>query len=212
MRAINTLFSLGKGGGWCGCGYLDARVDVPESSARIDFNGPFPLPEENVPYSMDWFMDERDIAGIVYDPEYEGLEIGGGHALLAKSFHNTGLCRMVVNRALSYHPAYRGSSLETIAALQCAFCQSAYGTWGEVHLSSMFGFMERFRHPLCGFLMLRSVPLLIRTQRADGFWEEGPLSDEPDPGFPPPMKQESTFMILRALKTFGFLEALCSGS
>jgi len=72
--------------------------------------------------------------------------------------------------------------------------------------------MERFRHPLCGFLMLRSVPLLIRTQRADGFWEEGPLSAEPDPGFPPPMKQESTFMILRALKTFGFLEALCSGS
>lgn len=208
VRAINTLFSLGNEG-WCGCGYLDAKVDISESTEPVDFQR-FPVPQKNAKHSIDWFTDKNDILNLVCNHKYQGFEVDKRKAILVKFFHNTGLCSMVVHRALSYHPQYHGSNLETMAALRCSYCQSSYGTWGnEVYLSSMFGFLERFAHPLSAFLILRSVPLLIREQRPDGFWQEELTTNQADQKFPPPTKEESTFMILKALKRFNFLHALC---
>jgi len=206
-KAINTLFSLSGSGGWCGCGYLDAKVDISESNELVDFNRS-PVPQKSTKHSIDWFADENDILGMVCNHTYQAFEVDRRKALLVKFFHNTGLCSMVVNRALSYHSQYHGSNLEAIAALRCSYFQSSYGTWGnEVYLSSMFGFLERFAHPLSAFLILRSVPLLIRTQRPDGFWQEEPIANQAEQ-FPPPTREESTFMILKALQKFGFLNAL----
>jgi hypothetical protein len=209
VKAINSLFSLSGNGGWCGCGYLDAKVDIPESNESVNFNQYFTVPQKNARYSIDWFADKDDILNMVCNHKYQAFEIDKRKAILVKFFHNTGLCTMVVHRALSYHPQYHGSNLETIAALRCSYCQSSYGTWGnEVYLSSMFGFLERFVHPLSAFLILRSIPLLIRKQMPDGFWQEELTTNQAGQKFPPPTKEESTFMILKALKKFNFLNAL----
>ena len=68
------------------------------------------------------------------------------------------------------------------------------------------------------------MPTLIRTQHRDGLWhEEAPVLS--DPAYkqllagrvydamgweiaPPLAPEKSTFLILRALKTFGFLDSL----
>lgn len=213
-RALNTLVALSGHGGWCGCGYLDAKVDVPASGQPIDLNQ-FDVPLENSAHHTDWFPGERDILAIVcgggrsgYDGTYWAMEAGGRQALLVKSWHSTGLCSMVMHRALSYHPDYAGSRLELLGALRLAYVQSAAGTWGEtVYLSSMLGFLSRSTHPLAAFLVLRSIPLLIRTQRPDGMWAESPLRQERE-ALPVPSAEESSLLILRALGRFGYLEAL----
>jgi len=212
VRALNTLFALSGdgGGGWCGCGYLDARVDVPASTAPADLNR-FTIPRGNIPHAVDWFPEPNDILHPTFDGAYRSLQVDERRALRVKSWHNTGLCTMVMNRALSYHPDYAGSTLEAIGALRLAYCQSAYGTWGEmVHLSSMLGFLARSTHPLAAFLVLRSVPRLIHAQRPDGLWQEASLAHS-DKAFPPPTAEGSAYMILSALQRFGFLEPLLPG-
>jgi hypothetical protein len=206
VRAINTLFALSGHGGWCGCGYLDARVNIAAAEGTADWNPP--LPQQNSPHHIDWFPKERDILQATCDDRLLALEIGPRKALLVKSWHNTGLCTMVMHRALSYHPRYAGSTWEVMDALRLAYCQSAYGTWGDmVYCSSMLGFLSRLTHPLAAFLVLRSVPWLIRAQGADGMWEERAVETD-GKGCPPPTKAESSFLILCALKQFGFLGAL----
>ena len=74
---------------------------------------------------------------------------------------------------------------------------------GGKYLSSMFGMLDRLAHPLSAFLVLRSVPLLIREQRSDGFWHENLKGN-----CPPPKPEESTFIILSTLKRFNYLDAL----
>jgi hypothetical protein len=206
VRAINTLFALSGHGGWCGCGYLDAKVNIAAVEETVDWNPP--LPQQNSPHHFDWFPEEKDILQSTCDGHQQALEIGPRKALLVKFWHNTGLCTMVMHRALSYHPRYAGSTLEVMDALRLAYCQSAYGTWGDmVYLSSMLGFLSRLTHPLAAFLVLRSVPWLIREQGADGLWEEKAI-DPDGKGCPPPAKAESSLLILRALKQFRFLDAL----
>jgi hypothetical protein len=206
VRAINTLFALSGHGGWCGCGYLDAKVDIPSAQEPVDWG--FPVPRQNSPHHIDWFPEEKDIVQPVYDGHHQALAISPRKALLVKSWHNTGLCTMVMHRALSYHPQYAGSTLEMMDALRLAYVQSAYGTWGDmVHASSMLGFLSRLTHPLAAFLVLRSVPWLIREQGADGLWQEKAIAHD-GKGCPPPAKEESSFLILRALKQFEFLDAL----
>ena len=53
--------------------------------------------------------------------------------------------------------------------------------------------------------------MLIRQQGADGLWQEGQI-DPGGQGCPPPTKEESSFLILRALKQFDYLDALLPGS
>lgn len=207
-RGINTLLILRRGGRWCGCGYLEARIHIPESTDPIDFDQRFPLPQKNEEiYHLDWFSERNDILKLTCNDHCKSLEIDKRKALLVKHFRTTGDCSLVVHRALSYHPKYHGSNLETIAALECSYRQNSYGKWGDAYLSSMFDYLERFAHSLSAFLILRSIPFLIREQRTDGFWQEKPRIRGAEK-IPLPKKEVSTFMILKALKRFGFLDAL----
>ena len=154
-------------------------------------------------------MTPEDVRNIAAVQGYESLEIGPGEAWVVKQYRTTGECALVVHRALSFHPKYHGSNLEAYAALRCAWRQNSHGTWGDAYMSSMLGFLERFEHPLSAFLLLRSVPHLIREQREDGFWQDKrqDLADYPRWNAPP-TKEEGTFMILKALKRFNFLRPL----
>jgi hypothetical protein len=71
----------------------------------------------------------------------------------------------------------------------------------------MLGFLSRYTHPLAAFLILRSVPLLMRTQGEDGFWQEDPKVGIQS-AVSPPTKEQSTLLILAALQQFGYLEPL----
>jgi hypothetical protein len=125
----------------------------------------------------------------------------------------SGDCSFIVHRGLSWHPAYRGSTLETLGALELEFRQGWDGVWTGNTLFFVFTTLERFSCPLAAFLVLRSIPLLIRTQGKDGFWHEagevvrqgwavgrGPL--------PRPTKEQTTFAVLKALKKFHLLSEL----
>jgi len=205
--ALNTLFKLSGYGGWCGCGYLDARWQVDQAEAPVDFND-FVVPQENIQHHVDWFPTPKDILNLTCGGEYHALDMGERRALLVKSWHSTGLCSMVMYRALSYHPAFAGSTLQAYGALRIGFCQSAYGTWGHtIFASSMLSFLGRLSHPLAAFLALRSVPMLIRNQEPDGLWQEQPIDSGGNP-CPVPSKAESSYIILRALKALGLLELL----
>lgn len=205
VRAINTLLTIGRGWNWCGCGYFDSRNCnyIPASTEPVDFNR-FPILNKNIPYSLDWYMTKQDVASLVCNNyEWSGFDLGSRKALLVKHFRSTGECGMVVRRALSFHPKYHGSSLETNVALTSTWFQGSDGAWGDAYLSTAFGILERTVHPLSAFLVLRSIPMLIREQREDGFWSEKPTSS-----CPPPSKEESTFIILKTLKRFNCLEPL----
>ena len=199
IRAINTLFTMSEKGGWCGCGYFDTRKKnyIPESSNPIDFNR-FPAFKLNPQHISD------HVASVVSNDRGRiAMNIGENQALLVRSYSSTGECGMTVRRALSFHPAFRRSNFESNTALICMLYQSGVGEWGTEYLSSMFGMLDRLAHPLAAFLVLRSVPLLIREQRSDGFWHENGKGD-----CPPPRPEESTFIILRTLKKFNYLDAL----
>jgi hypothetical protein len=205
VQAINTLMTIGRGWSWCGCGYFDSRNCnyIQASTEPIDFNR-FPILNRNLPYSLDWYMTRQRIASLVCNNyDWSALDLGNGKALLVKRFRSTGECSLVVRRALSFHPQYHGSNFETNVALTSTWFQGADGTWGDAYLSTMFGILERTVHPLSALLVLRSIPMLIREQRKDGFWSERPTSS-----CPPPSKEESSYIILKTLKRFNFLEPL----
>ena len=206
VRAINTLMALRGRGGWCGCGYLDARVEVQTSQEAVDLNR-VGVSQENVPHLIDWFAGREDIAAWICDDHRQALAVAPDRALLANRFHTTGDCSLVMHRALSFHPQCPVSRLERIAPLECAFRQSAHGEWGDAYLSAMFETIRRFRQPLAAFLAIRSVPLLIRTQRSGGVWEE-PQPHEGWADMRGPCRALSTLRICRALEEFGYLQAL----
>lgn len=138
----------------------------------------------------------------------------GNRALMVRTgIEGSGDCSMVIHRALSYHPAYHGSKMETMLALHCSTRQGWLGDWTGNYASFFFSLLSRARCPLSAFLVLRTVPMLIRQQREDGFWQERPLPRGiiPNKPIPTPSKEESTFMILMALETFGFLDHLGYG-
>jgi hypothetical protein len=214
VRAINTLMALRGEGGWCGCGYLDARVHIRPSEEPVDF-GSVCVPQRNVPHLIDWFAEPREIAKWSTGKQGEAYRaaqrVGPRQALLVRRFHSTGDCSLVMHRALSYHPQYAGSNLETIAALECAFRQSENGTWGDAYLGAMFETMSHLRHPLIGFLILRSIPLLIREQGDDGLWQEE-SSRSGWAEMPSPCRAQGTLRIVRGLKACGLLSALLPGA
>ena len=77
----------------------------------------------------------------------------------------------------------------------------------------MLSLLERFSTPVAAFAVLRSVPLLIRQQGSDGYWDESRSEPLIQPGgkpcpWSPVAKETSTFMVLRALRKFGFLDRL----
>lgn len=197
VRGINTLLTMSNGKGWCGCGYFDTREKnfVSDSLKPVDLNR-FPVRNRT--------FDKRIIARITCDNYHlSTLDLGHGEALLVSHFRSTGECSMVVWRTLSFHPGFPGSNFEMNVASSCAGLQSPYGSWGDAYFSTAFGILARNSHPLSAFLVLRSIPLLHREQGKDGLWQESQIRN-----CPPPTKEESTFIILRTLKKFNFLNSL----
>jgi len=145
------------------------------------------------------------------------VSIGGGRAMWVKCGIVLGTCGELVYRAMSYHPGWPGSRMELASALRVLVMQSWDGAWTGTFPSFVLSTLERHRSPFAAFAVLRSVPRLIRDQRADGLWRE---PDDVEPiapwyrdllpgGFIPALCPEtSSFLILRVLKRFGFLEAL----
>jgi hypothetical protein len=204
VKAINTLMAMTNGWGWCGCGYFDTREQnyVEESDAQVDFNR-FPVATKNREHGLDWFDGPAEIARYACGTNRYAVKTGPKSALLARKYTSSGECAMAMRRALAFHPEYPGSSFETNVALACTHYQNSYGLWGDAYFSSVCGILERTYLPLSAFLLLRSVPMLIREQGKDGLWEERPAND-----CPPPKREESSYLILKALRRFRFLDEL----
>ena len=197
IKAINTLFEMSERGRWCGCGYFDSRERnyITESLSPVDFNRR-PV--------FKFSLDENFAAGLVCDNyRLVALDAGKNQALVTNRFQSTGECSMVVLRALSFHPEFPGSNFEANSALSCAGYLGIDGIEEDAYISSVFGLLTNMSHAFAAFLVLRSIPVLIRRQGEDGLWQENPIGR-----CPPPTKEESSLMILRALKKFGFLSAL----
>ena len=197
VKAINTLFKMSERGRWCGCGYFDTRDRnfISESLEPINFNRR-PV--------LKFSLDANFIARLVCDNyRLVALDAGKNRALVTNRFQSTGECSMVVLRALSFHPEFPGSNFESNSALSCAGYLGIDGVEEDAYISSVFALLTNMSHAFAAFLVLRSIPVLIRRQGEDGLWQEKPIGR-----CPPPTKEESSLMILRALKRFGFLDAL----
>ena len=212
VRAINTLMTRSGDGGWCGCGYFDTgRWNFVEADdSPVDFDR-FPVPAANRRHSYNWFATAEDAMGLAHPWDgVQGTDVVVGRSLVSGAVGNSGDCSRVMQRGLSYHPDYPGSNLEAISALHCIAHQTARGLWRGHFLSFMFGMLARCKHPLSAFAVLRSVPLLIRKQRSDGFWseDESGYNLGMHTELPTPSKEESSLLILQALHDHGFLERL----
>ena len=210
VKAINTLLAMGSGGGWCGCGYFVANIYHDESTKTPDFNRHSIRVKGRNPGSAGLELD--DILSITSSYLYRGYTLRRNETLMVrKGVEGSGDCPMVVNKGFSYHPDYHGSNLEIMLALHCSSRQGWLGDWTDNYPSFFFSLLSRSRCPLSAYLVLRTVPMLVRRQREDGFWQEEPILPNSRKPIPLPTKEESTFMILRAFNTFGFLDALWSG-
>jgi len=99
--------------------------------------------------------------------------------------------------------------MEAIFALRCIAHQFPHGRWRGHYLSFMFGMLERCRHPLSTFALLRSLPLLARKQKKTGLWDESEDGyNDREPNEPPPSSEQSSFLILKALNTHELLDSL----
>ena len=204
--AINTLLSLWSGR-WCGCSYLSHGKKIKANYGPVDFNN-IRVPSTNRSiYRLDWFTDTKEIMQIVgsrrTSPQYSWLGLGGNNAVIEKHSVGMGDCTLGIHEALSYHPEYKGSHLETIAALEFSRRQSSLGSWGDTPVSLILNSLHRLSHPMAAFLVLRTIPFLIREQQTDGLWPDEKGEED----------QVSTsilasFRILRTLKHFDFLETL----
>lgn len=222
-RAINSLLNIG-GPGWCGCGYFVAEIDLPDSADRVDFNrSPRACPAKKkycgwpVRSSYPWLLTRDQVVTLAceYDAthkrgRYHAWKLGRNSAVILRRWKKgDGNCTFAVNRALSWHPGYQGSTLQLHSALSCETRQGWNGSWGVNGLSYMFSLLERFDSPLARFLALRSIPLLVKTQREDGLWED---QSQPVPGFHTfasgTTPEQTSLAIVRALKRFGFLRSL----
>jgi len=222
-RAINTLLRLWNGR-WCGCA-VDGR-DIPALDSSPDFSM-HPIPNDNKTlYRLRWFTDERQIRDWNPRVGHRFWDLDEGQVLVESLSVGMGDCTFAVHRALSYHPDYRHSNLETIAALEYSRRQSALGGWGNTPPSRMLDQLRRLSHPLAAFLTLRTIPLLRRTQAEDGLWDDADLLPGRPRGGEPHKRPQgltprtqglaprelATFRILRALKEFGFLDRLLPGN
>jgi hypothetical protein len=202
-RAINTLLSLWSGR-WCGCGYLSHKEVIEADDGPPDFNRiPVPTTNEAI-YRLDWFTEEKEISRIVgrrnVSPRFSWLDLGSNETVIDKTSVGMGDCTLGVHEALSYHPDYAGSNLEIIAALEFSRRQSSLGRWGNTPVSTILNSLRRLSHPLAAFLVLRTVPHLIREQRPDGLWAD--FGEHSLGG------RLASFRILRALKHFDLLEPI----
>ena len=175
----------------------------------------------------EWDLTARRALGL---PKYDmrlkqiyALPLSNGKAVWRRlrMFHS---CGSGIATALSYHPAWPRSAMPRAMAMSTLARQSPDWTYARTYPSYLLSFLERQNCPLAAYAALRTVPELIRTQHRDGLWhEEAPVLT--DPAYrqllagrvhdamrrevaAPLAPEESTFLILKALKTFGFLDRL----
>jgi hypothetical protein len=209
VRAINTLLSKWQGRGWCGCDNFVADVSYEDSTEPVDFNR-FPARIRDRHGNIVWLVEPDEILNLTCDSRYKGFAIGDKTLVAKSGDRGTGDCPLIVHKALSYHPTYHGSNIEISAAVEYVYRQGWLGDWTGNHISFFFSLLSQSVCPLSAFLVLRTIPLLIQQQRTDGFWQENKLPS-PQKLVRVPSNEESTFMILKALRTFGFLQALVQG-
>ncbi len=217
IRAIHTQLALRRGGRWCGCGNYQASRGVRTTEGPLDFNH-FPVslarPKRNRVNTTDWPTKGKDALGMDCTDRYESRAAGSERAVVFRlPSLGSGDCTFAVHRGLAWHPDYPGSSLETLAALEWEYRQGWDGSWTGNSPSFVFNCLSLLTCPLAGFVVLRSVPLLIRTQDPQGFWSEGPDMAHQGwarsrPRLPCPSAETTTLAICRALRRFGFLDKL----
>jgi hypothetical protein len=213
VNAIGTFLATG-GPAWCGNCIFMAKQDFSDAARRTAFGGR----QTDREHLLEWPTEPAAVMEkVADDPDYghhhyKQWAFGRNRSLLMRKSDEHvggGGCTLIVNRALSWHPDYRASSLPTLCSRICEYPQGWDGSWAQISLSYIFSLLERLDTPLAAFVALRSVPQLIRRQRADGLWQEDvPAGPRVHPGVHPPPKEASTFMILRTLKHFGFLKSL----
>ena len=127
-QAVNTFLALWNGR-WCGCGYFGKDSVVPSSDEPPDFNTRFAR--------SDWKMDDSETAwfGDTKRMKMTALrnrcwQIGENEVLVEQRVNPGDYCTFGVHEALSWHPEYGGSNLETMAALEYARRQTSLGNWG----------------------------------------------------------------------------------
>jgi hypothetical protein len=215
VRALNSLRELP----WCEGGLGTAPAVRPcESTKSVDLSGPaFGRHAYDVKKSgREWFVSKRQALKLARVGRFDCVQIGRNQALWVQR-KGYGACGAMIERALSFHPAWRGSPMAALIALGAAGRQSWDGSWGS-HPSFALSFLERHRSPMAAFAVVRTIAMLIREQRPDGLWQESrTVRPEaacwyrdliPDGCLPPPSPEESSYLILRALNRFGFLDAL----
>jgi len=184
---------------WCGCAgkVLGGGLVVEKVASKADFNGPVAHPEVLACLNFEGIREPWEYATV--NSRRGCVDAGGGRALWIQEGTGTcgtdGNCSTVMHRAMSFHPHYAGSDLETTAILNFRGIHRSYS------LVALEWLEDRPR-PLSAFLVLRSVPHLIRCQEEDGLW----------PASPGRTREDASLVILRALKSHGFLDALLPSS
>ena len=180
---------------------------------------------------QEWDMTAKRALGL---PKYDmrlkqlySLPLANGRAVWRRlrMFHS---CGSGIATALSYHPGWPGSEMPRSVAMATLARQSPDWTCPRTYPSYLLSFLERHVCTIAAYAALRVGPTLISTQHRDGLWhEQAPVLS--DPAYEqllagrvydamrrevaaPLAPEESTFLILRALKTFGFLDALLPSS
>ena len=212
-RALNTIAAKGEGP-WDAL-YGDT-VKLPRkllSPADCFDMGGRRLPAGVKHHDIDWFASRKTLAGLTCGGGvclFEPRAVSPTSSLLVKRPPRVIAVSMALHRALSFHPEYCGSHLCRCGLLELATGQSPGGNWpshgGTMHwggasrgLPWAFSILVNHHCDLAAYLVLRSVPTLIKRQCKDGFW---------DPGQSGQSREAATVLILRTLKQFGLLERL----
>lgn len=77
----------------------------------------------------------------------------------------------------------------------------SYDDWPSHRISGMLHFLSLINHPLARYVVYRSLPTLIRTQKSNGLWFSTEDKDSPD-----------DILIIMALRKIGILDSLLSES
>ena len=165
---------------------------VEKVSSKADFGGLVPHPDVLACLNFEGIKEPWEYATV--NSRRGCVAAGAGRALWIQEGTGTcgtdGNCSTVMHRAMSFHPAYAGSNLETTAVLNFRGIHRSYSLVALEWLADRPG-------PLSAFFVLRSVPHLIRCQEKDGLW----------PASHGKTREEASLAILRALKRHGFLDA-----
>jgi hypothetical protein len=152
-----------------------------------------------------WFTGVAGMRHMVcnaYAEEHACVKVGANLGLLVRNRLSPpdSSCTAVMQGALALHPDYEGSTLESLAAYEMTCMQNPNGAWPSHRISGMFHFLSMLNHPLATYLVYRSLPRLVRTQKENGLWFSNGDSGAAD-----------DILVLSALKRMGLLETLSPG-